>query len=373
MTGPDTYIDPLWQNHQAFQSLNPHLLEGEGESKNPCRGLWDLLTPRHREDPDCCHGGDRHSPLEQCFLGRSERWKDRGTGLPVVVAHPGCRHRVKGYDGHHEPCRSFFADRGLAYLVTSRSWYPSSWYGNDESLVVIARADVIDRIRMPREGHQGGLVLHSHWPRPDWEMQEALRLAAEAVLRNRRAKRAQDAEKRGSHQDALELYCGTAYIDRTGGFQKLARDQLSHAKRVLDNNPGLDLSSLHFKNNRDRAYIYGPVLPLLSRAALEQRLGSVELPPECGRFTFEKDEETEVATVRIDDGYDPGDLRICQGGTRNLWRAWIDMDEGDFIETQPYAHDLEQIMTEERHHCWPDPESAVEAAVKMWQDRYGPD
>ena len=56
MTGPDTYIDPLWQNHQAFQSLNLHLLEGEGESKNPCRGLWDLLTPRHREDPDCCHG-----------------------------------------------------------------------------------------------------------------------------------------------------------------------------------------------------------------------------------------------------------------------------------------------------------------------------
>ena len=373
MTGPDTYIDPLWQNHREFQRLNPHLLEGEGESKNPCRGLWDLLTPRHREDPDCCHGGDRHSPLEQCFLGHSERWKDRGTGLPVVVAHPGCRHRVKGYDGHHEPFRSFFANRGLAYLVTSRSWYPSSWYGNDESLVVIARADVIDRIRMPPEGHQGGPVLHSQWPHPDWEMQEALRLAEEAVLRNRRAKSAQDAEKQGYHQDALEFYCGTAYIDRTGGFQKLARDQLAHAKRVLDNNPGLDLSSLHFKNNRDRAYIYGPVLPLLSRAALEQRLGSVQLPPECGRFTFEKDEETEFATVRIDDGYDPGDLRICQGGTRNLWRAWIDMDEGDIIETQPYAYDLGQIMTEERHHCWPDPESAVEAAVKIWQDRYGPD
>ena len=368
MTGPDTYVYPLWQNHQIFKRLNPQLLEGQGESKDPCRALWDLLTPRHREDPAWCHGWDRYLSLVRCFLGRSERWKDRETGLPVVVAHPGCRHRVEGYDDHHEPCRSFFADRGLAYLVTSRSWY-----GNDESLVVIARADVIERIRMPREGHQGGLVLHSHWPRPDWEMQEALKLAAEAVLRNRRAKRAQDAEKRGFHQDALELYCGTAYIDRTGGFQKLARDQLARAKRVLDNNPALDLSSLHFKNNRDRAYIYGPVLPLLSRAALEQRLGSVQLPPECGRFTFEKDEETEFATVRIDDGYDPGDVRICQGGTRNLWRAWLDMDEGDLIDTQPYVYDLEQIMTEERHHCWPDPESAVEAAVKIWQDRYGPD
>ena len=366
MTGPDTYVYPLWQNHQIFKRLNPHLMEGQGSDR--CRGLWDLLTPRHREGPACCHRGDRYLSLEPCFLGHSERWKDRETGLPVVVAHPGCRHRVEGYDGHHEPFRSFFADRGLAYLVTSRSWYR-----NDASLVVIARADVIDRIRIPLDGHQGGPVLPSHWPRPDWEMKEALRLAKEAVLRKRRAESAQDAEKRGYHQNALELYCGTAYIDRTGGFQKLARDQLTHAKRVLDNNPGLDLSSLHFKNNRDRADIYGPVLPLLSRAALEQRLGSVQLPPECGRFTFEKDEETEFATVRIDDGYDPGDVRICQGGTRNLWRAWIDMDERDRIETQPYAHDPEQIMTEERHHCWPDPESAVKAAVKMWQDRYGPD
>ena len=75
-------------------------------------------------------------------------------------------------------------------------------------------------------------------------------------------------ETAGEYEVALRLYCETAYMDRTAGFHNLARDQLLRAKELVDGCPGLDLSRLYFKNNRDRDFVCGPVPPVLSRGGV---------------------------------------------------------------------------------------------------------
>ena len=334
-----------------FKELNPHLIRGQGSDR--CLNLWDLLTPRHREDADCCLRGETGLDLSSCFLGGSERWKDSSSSLPVVVAHPLCGHTEDDVS-HHELFGDFFTARGLDYLVSR-----SSWHGDSHSLVVIARPDVIDGIEMPSEDMS---PVYATWPVPDWEMQEALKLAEEDVLRNRRARQARNEEDGGDLAMALRLYCDTAYADRTGGFHHLAREQLGHAKRLVGDHPDLDLGYLLFKNDRDRDYVCGEVPPVLSRAELVRRLHKVELPRGWGRFRSPKGGS---AVARISYGERIGTVWLVQGGILNLWSSSVEMEGGAMIRTslsdEPQSSDAPS-------YCWPDPESALDAAVKGWRD-----
>ena len=347
--------DTLGGRRDKFKEFNPHLLQGQGSDR--CLSLWDLLTPRHREDTDCCLRGERGLDLVSCFLDHSERWKDSATGLPVVVAHPLCGHTEDDVS-HHEPFRRFFAARGL-YHSASRA----SWYSDSTTLVVIARVDVLDGIEMPPEDGSLERVDYPEWPVPDWEMQEALRLAEESVLRNRQARLAQNEEMAGHLQTALRLYCDTAYTDRTAGFHHLAREQLDHARRLVGDIYGLDLGHLLFKNNRDRDFVCGEVPPVLSRANLVRKLHKGELPRGWSRFRSPKGGS---ALARLSFREQLGTVWIVQGGSLNLWSSSVGIEGGAMICTslsdEPHGYSDAPI------YCWPDPESALDAAVQTWRD-----
>ena len=334
-----------------FKELNPDLLQGQGSDR--CLNLWDLLTPRHREDADCCLRVQTGLDLSSCFLGGSERWKDSSSSLPVVVAHPLCGHTEDDVS-HHELFGDFFTARGLDYLVSR-----SSWHGDSHSLAVIARPDVIDGIKMPYEDMS---PVYATWPVPDWEMQEALKLAEEDVLRNRRARQARNEEDGGDLAMALRLYCDTAYADRTGGFHHLAREQLGHARRLVGDNYGLDLNHLLFKNNRDRDFVCGQVPPVLSRAELVRRLRKVELPRGWDRFRSPKGGS---ALARLSFRGQFGTVWIVQGGIVNLWSSSLEMEGGAMFRT---SLSDESQGSGAPIFCWPDPESALDAAVKGWRD-----
>ena len=341
-----------------FRELNPHLLPGQGSHR--CRGLWDLLTSRHREDPECCNRGYHGLDLESCFLGRPERWRDTETGLPVVVAHPECWH-TEGED-HHGGFQDFFEGRGLAYLVSRGSWHDYA-----PSLVVVARADVIEGIGMP-PGDDGLEPVHyPGWTTPDWEMAEVLKLAEEQLLRDRKARLAEKEEVAGEYEIALRLYCETAYMDRTAGFHNLAGDQLILAKAVVDGCPDLDLSRLYFKNPRDRDFVCGPVPPVLSRGELHRRLRSIELPRGWWRF---RSPRGGYALARIS-GKGPsgeersGSVSLEQGGPLNYWAVAVEVD--GVGEVAPSSRDEPGGHFDGPDFCWPDPESAVRAAVMAWR------
>ena len=336
-----------------FRSLNLHLIQGQGSHR--CRGLWNLLTPRHREDPDCCYGGGRVPGLDDCFLENLEPWKDSQTGLPVVVAHPSCAHTER--DDHHEPFRDFFDARGLVYLVSCASWHIEG-----ASLVVIARADVAGTVRLPAD-ESFEPVVHPKWPVPDWEMAEALKLAEEGVVRDRPARLEHGEESQGNWMTALRLYCDTAYRDRTGAFHNLAREQLEHARRVFSDHPELQVGRLYFKNRRDREYVCGPVPPLLSRVALERRLQALSFPPGWGRF---RSHQGGLAVARITDGDRLGTVSIGQGGGMNMWSASVEMDGGAVVRTS--RGDEPGGFSDSPDFCWPDLESAVRAAVDVWRE-----
>ena len=338
-----------------FKELNPHLLPGQGSDR--CLSLWDLLTPRHREDTDCCLRLETGLDLSSCFLAHSERWKDSSTGLPVVVAHPLCGHTEDDVS-HHEPFSDFFTNRGLDYLASRASWYSDS-----DTVLVIARVDVIDGIELPPEEDSLDRVDYPEWPVPDWEMQEALKLAEESVLRNRRARLARDEEDGGNYTTALRLYCDTAYADRTGGFHHLAREQLDHARRLVGDIYGLDLGHLLFKNNRDRDFVCGEVPPVLSRAELVRRLRKVELPRGWGRFRSPKGGS---AVARISFREQLGTVWIGQGGSLNLWSSSVEIEGGAMICTS--LSDEPRGYSDAPIYCWPDPESALDAAVQTWRD-----
>lgn len=336
---------------EEFLSLNPQLIEGQGRHR--CQDLWDLLTPRHREDPECCFRGAGSPDMHSCFTDHAEQWKDGPTGLPVVVAHPYCQHK----DHDHNLHQRFFAERGLEYLVST-----GSWYSDRTRLVVIARADVIERITLP---HDNTCQDHVSCPLPthvDWEMREALKLAEEGVLRNRKAQLAPEAEAEGDYLTALRFYCDTAYIDRTGGFHKLAREQLDHAKQIITTYPELDKTHLYFKNNKDRDYICGPVQTLLSRAALERRLRCVELPIGWGPF---RAQESGYAVAQISAAGRLGSAWIMQGGNLNMWSASVELDGRHRISTSA-GEEPRNIYGDVNFSC-PDLESAVAAAIDIWQ------
>ena len=338
---------------EEFFRLNPQLIEGQGRHR--CQDLWDLLTPRHREDPECCFRGVDSPDMHSCFTDHPEQWKDGPTGLPVVVAHPYCQHRIQDHD--HNRHQRFFTERGLEYLVST-----GSWYSDRTRLVVIARADVIERIRLPEDN---ACEDHVACPLPthvDWEMREALKLAEEGVLRNRNAQLAPEAAANGDYLAALRFYCDTAYIDRTGGFHKLAREQLDHAKRIITAYPDLDKTHLYFKNNKDRDYICGPVQPYLSRRALDTRLRRVDLPPGWGPF---RAQESGHAIARISADGRLGSAWITQGGNLNLWSASVELD-GHRVVSTSMNEEPRSVYGDVNFRC-SDPESAVAAAIDIWQ------
>ena len=347
-----------WRRRSQFRSLNRWLEPERGSHR--CRGLWDLLTPHHREDPGCCIRGSWDLDLGDCFLGRLERWQDSRTGLPVAVGHPDCWHVE---DDHHAPFQAFFAERGLDYRVCRGGWLEDS-----PTLVVVARADVIEGVEMP-PGLEGlEPVHHPGWLTPDWEVAEARRLAEERVLRDRKARLAQDEEERGDHETALALYCEVAHMDRTGEFHNLARDQLVRAKAVVDACPGLDLSRLYFKNARDRDRVCGAVPPVLSRAELRRGLEGIELPRGWSRFRSLRGGH---ALARITDLSPTGEERrgtvsLEQGGTMNYWLVSIEVDGAGRVSPSP--RDEPGSYSGPADYCWPDPESAVGAAVEAWRD-----
>ena len=337
-----------------FQRMNPDLMEGRGT--NRCESLWDLLTSRHREDDKCCFRAREAPDLHSCFRDHSELWRDKVTGLPVVVAHPYCPHRRS--DDHHGPHREYLAERGLSYLVST-----GSWYSDRTRLVVIARVDVLDRIELPEDENASDVLYRPYFDHVDWEMREALKLAEEGVVRNRLARLAPEAEEEGDLLTALRFYCDTAYVDRTGGFHKLAREQLDHAKRVLTAHPGLDRYFLGFKNDKDRDYVLGPVQPLLSRSSLERRLRGLELPPEWGRF-IARDRGYAKAPIYSPGG--EGEVAISQGGNMNKWCATVEIIGGRSLST--YAGTGPERSTySPLNYCCEDPESAVEAAIDIWR------
>ena len=191
-----------------FRSLNLNLVQGQGS--HLCRSLWDLLTPRHREDPDCCHRGTRIAELDDCFLANRQPWKDINTDIPVVVAHPSCGHTER--DNHHDHFRGFFEVGGQVCQVSS-----TGWYDGRASLVVIARADVAESIRLLTDDSFEPVV-QLEWPPPDCEKMEAVKLAEERVDRDRSVRLALGEEFRGNYMTALRLFCDIGYRDRTGGF-----------------------------------------------------------------------------------------------------------------------------------------------------------
>ena len=88
-----------------------------------------------------------------------EMWRDKLSGLDVAVTHVTCDHREElAGDGEpidpqhgdyphyrmHERDREFLESRGFWYKVSDASWYRT--FAN---LVVIARVDVVDMIRLP--------------------------------------------------------------------------------------------------------------------------------------------------------------------------------------------------------------------------------
>ena len=67
------------------------------------------------------------------------------------------------------------------------------------------------------------------------------------MVRNTKASLAPEAESRGDYQAALEHYCETAYIDRSGGYHKTAQEQLVRARAVIETHSDLDVDNHTFR------------------------------------------------------------------------------------------------------------------------------
>ena len=342
---------------------------------------------------------------------------------------------------HHVKVAEHLAERGLWWKVSN-----ASWYFKGTNLVVIARVDVLGNIALPVDWDRPDLwkeqagqhhrfvayvelrellpdlprdlppelyprvtdvrPIKDEWQVPDYiqddivasqvicptidyEMIEARKLAEESVIRNRLAKKAPTAEAEGDYQLALNCYCDTAYIDRTGGFHRLAREQLVEAKRIITAHPNLDTDRLYFKNRRDREFICGKPLPTLSRLQLERRLRSIKLPSTWGRFMSDGP-GTADARIGAEKGWDGtyfprarrewrqqkglpvpgyaeagGFVGIKQGGNLNLWKAHVVCGNGPYIFT--VSDGVPRPLISPENYCCETPEAAVEAAIDIWR------
>ena len=269
------------------------------------------------------------------------------------MAHPICGHGEE--DTGHGPFRDFLASRGLGCLVST-----GSWHSENARLVLIARVDVLESILLPRDDDSPVEPVRPGPADVDWEMREVVRLAEEGLIRDRNARLAERQEDDGNYQDALEIYCRVAYADRTGGFHRLAREQLERAKKLLARRPGLDTTSLRFRNRRDRQFICGPSHAPLSKRSLQRRLAKVERPPGWRNFVSF---ESGLAFSRFAVGSRTGTVTISQDGRGGLWSSSLDVDPDGVYRTSVEGDLMDG--SESANYCWPDPESAVEAAISV--------
>ena len=349
------------QLRAEFANLNPHLREDA--SQYHCRPLWHLLTAKHRHGLPICYPASPLAWESECFLRNSEVWKDTLTGLPVIALHLDCKH--SGGAGVHDGSLQVLAKSGLWY-VTSKA----SWVHERARLVVIARADVLERISFPHLPDGNSDVDEcslSKTPPPEinWEMCYRVRLAEERAVRDRQASLAFEAWSRGDYQAALELYCETASIDRTGGFHQSAWAQLAHAEGVICSYPGLEVRRLRFENGLDREYIVTKHLLRNARRALERRLEGIAVPAEWRPFIVS---EPWDACARISGHGRSGYARIQQESDRSQWSATVALTGGPCISTA--ADTGAHAWVSSDNFCCHSPEAAVEEAIKIYYD-YG--
>lgn len=266
-----------------FRELNPFLAPQEGS--NRCGNLWNLLTPRHRFDEECCRVAEEDTDADICFTDHSEPWKHTVTGLSVLIAHPYCGHREdieeylenrrhpKQTNEYYRHCRhrkghKFLRSRGLWYTASG-----GSWYFHRTTLIIIARNDLLDEIKVPfDDGKNVCDQPNTIWPSIafgrdgderdreedciDWEMRMVEKLAAEDLARSREVQKARQKEIEGDDLNAFRFYLDSALVDRSGGFDELAHRELSEARCILSENPSFALEDfLYFHNEQDRDYV----------------------------------------------------------------------------------------------------------------------
>ena len=354
-------VSPNGNFRGEFANLNPNLKEDP--CLYHCRALSNLLTSRHRHGLPSCYPGSAQAWESTCFLGNPAVWRDAVTGLPVMVLHLYCKHHGGNYI--HKQSLQDLAERGLWYATSN-----ASWLFEKARLVVIARADVIDRISLPHipaipdaYGFINEIAFpDTPGPEINWKMCAALRLAEEVSVRNRKAGLASQKESKGDYQGALECYCETAYIDRTGGFHQAAREQLVRAKNVIEAHCELDRGNLRFENSRDQEFVFYNAKGMVTPSHLEQRIMNIALPP--GWQPFVASEHWE-ATAQISGHGRSGEASIDQEGGKNLWRVTVQLN-GRYVFSE--AGENAQDLSAGEHFCCHGPESAVEAAIDIYYD-----
>ena len=355
-------VSPNGNFRGEFANLNPNLKEDP--CLYHCRALSNLLTSRHRHGLPSCYPGSAQAWESGCFLGNPEVWKDTVTGLPVMVLHLYCKHHRGDYI--HEKSLQVLAERGLWYATSN-----GSWVFEEARLVVIARADVIDRISLPHIPaipDAFGFIYEISFPeRPgpeiNWKMCEAARLAEEVSVRNRKAGLGSEKESKGDYQGALQCYCETAYIDRTGGFHQAAREQLALAKAVIEAHPELDTGTLRFENVQDEEYAFYNAKGMVSPSHLEQRIKNISLPEGWRPLVASRHWQ---ATAQISGHGRSGEASIDQEGGLHLWRATVQLDGVYCFSTE--AGENAQGLSSGDSFCCHSPESAVEAAIDLYHD-----
>ena len=346
------------QLRAEFANLNPHLREDQ--SQYHCRALWHLLTSEHRHGLPICYPEAPLAWESECFLRNSEVWKDALTGLPVITLHLDCKHT--GGAGVHDGSLQVLAKRGLWY-VTSKA----SWVHERARLVVIARADVLERISFPHllDGNSDVdecSLSKTQPPEINWEMCYRARLAEEKAVRDRQASLASEALSRGDYQAALELDCEIASIDRIGGFHQSAWAQLARAVGIICAYPGLEVRRLRFENVWDREYVLDKALLRNARRALERRLEGIAVPAEWRPFIVS---EPWDACARISGHGRSGYARIQQESDRSQWSATVELTGGPRIAFASHEETHSWVSSWDRF-CYPSPEAAVEAAIKIY-------
>ena len=351
---PVSPISDLHERRAQFASLNPHLREEPGQYH--CRQLWHLLTPRHRHGLPSCDPSSAQPWESECFLKTFEVWRDTLTGLPVMVMHLDCKHH--NVVRTHEHSLNMLAERGLWYATSNASWVIKK-----ALIVVIARADVIDRISLPNHLNNPTYISEplvdlfflpmTSRPEIHWEKRKALKLTEERVVRNTKASLAPEAESRGDYQAALEHYCETAYIDRSGGYHKTAQAQLVRARAVIETHSDLDVDNLRFENVVDQEFVFYNAKVMVNCEHLERRLSNVPLPPTWEPFYSH---ERCSADSPISGQSISGLAMIEQDDKKYLWRATVFLNDGPMIST------VDDFCES--------PEAAAVAAIKLYHD-YG--
>ena len=355
---------------EKFREMNPDLREVE--KNRYCRNLYTLLTNRHRHEGHCKFG-EKIEISSQCFLDHEEAWQDLETGLPVIVAHAYCPHRVamaegredrEKYQQSHRDAGERLAERGLAYRASGGSWY----YPGRCSLVVLARADVVARIRLPNLDHpqdETGIVnMDDMIPRIPWQEIMEAKLAKEAAKREELAGLAPAEERDGDHQTAFMFYCDTALIDREAGFDELAQEQLDNARRLLQSHPWLSINSVQLGTAEDRKYVFGEGLPCRTPEELQEILENIETPDGWDDFRVSEDEEGIAIATIWERGKIWGEATIQQGGNRNLWTADVGRWEGRIMSNTSRLEDDGEPSAE--RFIFESPEEAIQGAIKIW-------